>query len=207
MRSLQPGAQARHSYARTFPALIYPERTRPSLSSTVDKSSAGYPLRPVVPKPSPDRWLRAVEIYLHDVHGGFRPLRELEQFLLGDAFAATKRLPRRTSPWLETRRAGTTACAQGHRVAAGRRCQAVATPARRGASRAGGRCGLDEVEAIEEPGRSTRGCAAGPGRVHHLGDLMRVLHSRKAGSKELVHSAGADTGKRKTLRSISTPRW
>ena len=53
--------------------------------------------------------------------------------------------------------------------------------------------GLDEVEAIEEPGRSTRGCAAGPGRVHHLGDLMRVLHSRKAGSKELIHSAGADT--------------
>lgn len=89
MRSLQPGAQARHSYARTFPPLIYPERTRPSLSSTVDKSSAGYPLRPVVPKPSPDRWLRAVEIYLHDVHGGFRPLRELGQFLLGDAFAAT----------------------------------------------------------------------------------------------------------------------
>ena len=31
MRSLQPGAQARHSYARTFPPLIYPERTRPSL--------------------------------------------------------------------------------------------------------------------------------------------------------------------------------
>lgn len=89
MRSLQPGAQARHSYARTFPPLIYPERTRPSLSTTVDKSPAGYPLRPVVPKPLPDRWLRAVEIYLHDMHGGFRPLRELGQFLLGDAFAAT----------------------------------------------------------------------------------------------------------------------
>lgn len=201
MRSLQPGAQARHSYARTFPPLIYPERTRPSLSSTVDKSSAGYPLRPVVPKPPPDRWLRAAEIYLHDVHGGSARFGNLGSFCLAT------RLPRRTSPWLETRRAGSTACAQGHRVTAGRRCQAVATPARRGASRAGGRCGLDEVEAIEGPGRSTRGCAAGHGRVHHLGDLMRVLHSRKAGSKELVHSAGADTGKRKTLRSISTPRW
>ena len=92
------------------------------------------PLRPVVPKPSPDRWLRAVEIYLHDVHGGFRPLRELGQFLLGDAFAATN------VSLAEIRRAGSTACAQGHRVTAGRRCQAVATPARRGASRAGGRC-------------------------------------------------------------------
>lgn len=116
MRSLQPGAQARHSYARTFPPLIYPERTRPSLSSTVDKSSAGYPLRPVVPKPSPDRWLRAVEIYLHDVHGGFRRFGNLGSFCLAT------RLPRRTSPWLETRRAGSTACAQGHRVTAGRRC-------------------------------------------------------------------------------------
>ena len=66
--------------------------------------------------------------------------------------------------------------------------------------------GLNKVEAIEEPGRSTRGCAAGPGRVHHLGDLMLVLHSRKAGSKELVHSAGADTGERKTLPIDSTPK-